>query len=95
MSLIIDIKVVPRSGKSMCKLDKAGIVVCYLKSPPERGLANKELIKYIAKELNITQQQVAIIGGATSRRKRIAIDADITQEQLFAALGIEVQLHLL
>ena len=95
MSLIIDIKVVPRSGKSMCKRDKAGTLVCYLKSPPERGLANKELIKYVAKELNITQQQVAIIGGTTSRRKRIRIDADITQEQLFAALGIEVQLHLL
>ena len=95
MSLIIDIKVVPRSGKSMCKKDKAGTFVCYLKSPPERGLANKELTKYIAKELNITQQQVTIIGGATSRKKRIRIDMNITQEQLFAALGIEVQLHLL
>lgn len=95
MSLIVDIKVVPSSGKCICKRDRAGMLVCYLKSPPERGLANKELIKYLAKRLNITQQQITIIGGATSRKKRIAFDADITEGQLFAGLGIELQLQLL
>lgn len=92
MSFVIDIKVMPSSGKSLCKLNKAGILVCYLKSPAERGLANKELIKYIAKKLGITQQQVTIIAGTTSRKKRIAIDGDMSHDRLYAALGIEQQL---
>jgi len=45
MSLVFDLKVVPRSGRNKWVLDKSGKLKCYLKSPPEKGLANKELIK--------------------------------------------------
>lgn len=91
---MVDVKVVPSSGKSLCKLDKNDAIVCYLKSPPERGQANNELIKYVAKALRIPQQQVSIIGGLTSRKKRMQIDAEITYDQLLFALGIEKQMNL-
>ena len=94
MAYIIDIKVVPSSGKKQCKLDKSDRLVCYLKSPPERGLANAELIKFIAKSLKIPQGMVTIIGGKTSRNKRLRIDLDITYEQFLYALGIDKQLRL-
>ncbi len=92
MALIVQIKVVPSSGQSRWIIDKSGILKGYLKNPAERGLANEELVKTIAKALRITQNHITIVSGATDRNKRIKIDTNITYEQLLAALGIERQL---
>ena len=94
MPLVFDLKVIPSSGKQGCMLGKAGKLKCYLKSPPEGGKANKELIKFLAKSLGLRQDEVAIVGGATSRNKRIKIELDINFEQLLARLGIERQTSL-
>lgn len=95
MSLIITVKVMPSSGRNAWIIDKAGILKGYLKSPPERGLANQELIDLIAKAIKISKQKVAIISGATSRIKRVKIEEQITFEQLLSALGIERQISLI
>ena len=94
MSLILELKVVPNSGKTLCTLHKNGGIVCYLKSSPERGLANKELVAYIAKTLNITQQQVRIVQGLTSRKKRLHIQSHMSNDQVLQALGIAPQQNL-
>ena len=94
MALIIDIKVVPQSGKQLFKLDKSDRIVCYIKSAPERGLANSEVIKLIAQLCKITLADVTIIGGGTSRNKRIKIEALLTQDQLRSALGLSKQLGI-
>lgn len=91
MSLIIIVKVVPASGKDEWKVDAAGRIKAYLKSPPEKGRANQELVKKIAQALNITQQQVLIVSGLTDRTKRIKIDAVITHDQVLSALGLAKQ----
>ncbi len=95
MHLIIEIKVVPSSGKMQWKLNKAEQLVCYLKSPPERGLANHELIKELSKALKIARVNISIATGQTSRLKRIEIkDASITYADVLRSLGIEPQLSL-
>jgi len=94
MSLVFDLKVVPRSGRNKWVLDKSGKLKCYLKSPPEKGLANKELIKLLAKALSIAQKEITIVSGAASRNKRVRISVDITFEQLLAFLKIEKQQSL-
>ena len=94
MPLIITCKVTPRSGRTLCILGSGDNLKCYLKSPPEKGKANKELIVYFASALKIPQNLVELIGGATSRTKRLKIDKDLTFEQLLAVLGIEVQKKL-
>lgn len=91
MSVMLDIKVIPNSGKTLCTLHKNGGIVCYLKSSPERGLANKELVAYIAKTLKIPQQQVRIVHGLTSRKKRLHIQTDMHNDQVLEALQIEQQ----
>ena len=93
MPLIIDIKVVPRSGKIGCKLEGERLK-CYLKSPPEKGKANAELIKFLAKTVGIPTAQVSIVSGQTARTKRIRIEAPITFDILCEKLGIERQLKL-
>ena len=95
MALIIAIKVVPNAGKQQCILDKSGHLKCYLKSLPEDGRANRELIKMLAQLCKIPQAEVSIIAGATSRTKKIKIMRELTREQLLHALGLEVQSALL
>jgi uncharacterized protein (TIGR00251 family) len=95
MALIIEVKVVPSAGKNGWILDKAGKLKGYLKSPPERGLANQELIDLLAKALKIPKQKVILVSGATSRIKRIKIEHELTIEQLYGALGIERQIPIM
>ena len=81
MSLFIDIKVIPSSGKRMCKIDKNGMVKCYLKSVPEKGKANKELVLLLADILKIKKALIEIVSGHTSRKKRIKIEVDILEKE--------------
>ena len=92
MALVIEVKVVPSSGRSQWLLDKSGMLKCYLKNPPERGLANDELVKTLAKALGIPQAEILIIVGAASRTKKIKISRELTRDQVLAALGIEQQM---
>ncbi len=92
--LILDIKVAPSSGKQKCILDKSGKLKCYLKSPPERGLANSELIKFFSKILSITQNDIEIIAGLTSRNKRLKIQTNLNLEQLLNLCGFDKQINL-
>jgi uncharacterized protein len=46
----------------------------WVKEPPEKGLANKGIILALSRHFNVTQKQVIIISGHTSRNKIVAID---------------------
>jgi uncharacterized protein (TIGR00251 family) len=94
MALVFLVKVTPRSGRVAWSLDKAGRLKCALKSAPERGEANQELIKLIARALKVSAQDVQIISGATSRDKLIKVPLEITFEALLTMLGIEKQMSL-
>jgi len=91
MALFIEIKVIPSSGRAYCALDKQGSIKCYLKNPPEKGKANKELVAMLAKKLHVPQQDIVIVAGATSRKKRIKIEQALEYNDILAALGLEVQ----
>lgn len=94
MPLYVDIVAVPSSGKTQLLRDKTGRIKCYLKSPPEKGKANKELIQLIAKLLSLTQKEVIIAGGETDRKKRICIDKPMTMEEFCSRCGIVLQTTL-
>lgn len=89
MALLLTIKVIPSSGKQQWRLDKSNVLKCFLKSPPEKGKANAELIKLLANALEIPQAMIEIVGGATARTKRIKIDRAITHAQVLSKLGLE------
>ena len=44
-----------------------------LKSPPVDGKANKELCRFFAEKLSVSNSSVSLISGETSRSKRIFI----------------------
>ena len=45
-----------------------------IKSPPVEGLANKEVIKFMAKTLGIRKSDIVFIRGELSRNKDILVD---------------------
>lgn len=94
MAFMFDVKVFPSSGKKGWVLDKSGNLKCYLKSPAEQGKANAELIKSLAKALGVTQNLVSIVSGATSQKKRIKVDMDITFNHFLELLGIDWQMDM-
>lgn len=91
MALVIDIKVVPSSGQQKIILDKSGIIKVYLKEPPEDGKANRELIKFLAKSLDLRQDEIEIVSGLISRKKRIKISKLLTLDDLLTKIGLVKQ----
>ncbi|TLY11823.1 MAG: DUF167 domain-containing protein [Thaumarchaeota archaeon] len=44
-----------------------------IKSQPERGRANKELLKKLAAHFGVSQERVRIVSGLTSRKKIVEV----------------------
>ncbi len=91
MSLVVDVKVAPQSGRQKFALDKSGMLKIFLKSAPEGGKANAELVVLLAKKLRIAQSEVVILLGATSRKKRLKIGVGLNFEELLEKLAVEIQ----
>lgn len=65
----LKIKVIPHSSQAKL-VEENGSLKLYLKSPPEKDKANRELIKFFKKELNL---KVSIKSGAKSREKVLEV----------------------
>lgn len=58
------------------RLDVTGSEISVsIKSKPERGRANRELVKKLAAHFGVPEQSVRILSGAASRKKLVEIDA--------------------
>ena len=91
MAVRLDIKVTPQSGKQAFLLDKSGLIKCLLKSPPEGGKANAELIKFLSKKLSVPQENNIILQGVTTRKKTVKIETSLDRASVFCKLGLETQ----
>ena len=87
----IKVKVVPQAGRQKVILDKNGAIKCYLNSPPEDGKANRELIRLFADALGISQRQINIEQGLTSRNKVLEIEGVESLETLYRAFDLHMQ----
>jgi uncharacterized protein (TIGR00251 family) len=84
-SIIFNVRVIPRSSKSEIVGEHDGDLKVKLSSPPVDGRANKELIKILAKELKVAKSDIEIIGGETSKSKRIQIRTS-NKQNIYAIL---------
>lgn len=94
VALLIDITVYPASGSLKIVLDCQGRLKCYLKAAPENGRANAELVKFLSKALGYTQDDVEIVSGHISRRKRLKIHKQLSYDQFKELLGLVGQKKL-
>ncbi len=88
MSFTVTIHVVPASGMQKVVLAKNGTIKVYLTSQPEKGRANKELIKFLARVLCIPQQAIAILKGDTARTKKLLIEGQYTYDSFLKKLNV-------
>lgn len=72
---IISCKIIPNSQKNeyVGRMGN-GVYKIRITAIPEKGKANIELIKFLAKELEIPQKSITILAGENSQNKRIKID---------------------
>jgi uncharacterized protein (TIGR00251 family) len=71
--IVIDVRVIPRSGTSGVAGTRNDALLVRLHASPVEGAANDELIEVIAKALGVTRRAVSIAGGERSRQKRVRI----------------------
>jgi len=70
--MIIEVKVIPGAKKNLIKKEDKNFKI-WLTASPERGKANKSLIKFLSSHFKIKKNQIKIIKGEKSRKKIIEI----------------------
>jgi hypothetical protein len=69
----IRVRVVTGSSKPRVEKGVEGSFKVYVSSPPEKGRANAEMLKMLAKHLGVPKSRLSISRGETSREKTIEI----------------------
>lgn len=72
-SIIFAVRITPRASRSAIVGELDGALKIKIASPPVDGAANDELIKLLAREFNVSRSDIQIVGGKTSKNKRIKI----------------------
>ncbi|OGJ42314.1 YggU family protein [Candidatus Peregrinibacteria bacterium RIFCSPLOWO2_01_FULL_39_12] len=74
------IKVIPKAEKNciseIIEDEEGQTIKIRIKAPPEKGKANKELIKFLSNEFSLPKQNIEIISGKTSQLKLLKITWD-------------------
>ena len=81
----IDVRVIPRAGRSGFAGLRDGALLVRLAAAPVDGAANDELIALVARALHLPKRDVVIISGERSRSKRIQV-AGMNRAQVIAHL---------
>ena len=84
-NVTIEIKVHPGSSRKEVRFQEDERLAVFVHSPPEKGKANKEVIKLLSKALGVSSSRLEIIKGMRSRFKTILIK-DISSEEVLERL---------
>jgi uncharacterized protein len=87
---VLSVVVAPRSARSSIEQLADGAIQVRVTAPPVDGAANAALLRSLAEVLDVPRSRLEIIGGASSRRKRISLSGltpDELEMRLRAALG--------
>ena len=80
---LIDIRVIPRAGRSGIAGLRDGALLVRLAAAPVDGAANQELIAVLSKALKIPKRSIEIVSGERSRSKRVRI-AGVERERVLS-----------
>ena len=81
MTVTIDILVQPRASRARIGPRHDGRIKVAVTAPPVDGEANAAVIELLARSLGVPRSAVAVIAGATSRRKTVRIEG-VTADQV-------------
>lgn len=84
-AIVFDVKVIPRSSRTAIAGLLGGMLKIKVSAPAEKGKANKCLIKFLAKKLNVKSSAISIISGRINSVKQIRVTG-ISPDDLLTAL---------
>jgi len=70
----LHVRVTPRASRNEISGFTDGVLYVKVVALPDRGKANKELIDYLSRILDISKSSLHLLKGHTSRNKVIAVD---------------------
>jgi len=70
---VLEIKVQPKGSRSNIGPVVEGRLKIAVTEPPDKGKANKAVVKLLAKKLTLAPSRLEIISGETSRKKSVLI----------------------
>ncbi|HEY6059900.1 MAG TPA: DUF167 domain-containing protein [Gemmatimonadales bacterium] len=81
------VHVVPRARATEVVGRYGDAIRVRLAAPPVDGAANEELVRFLAERLDVPRSAVAIVRGASGRRKTVAVDGVTTEVAVRILLG--------
>ncbi len=72
-TITFTVRVVPRASRSCVAGCAEGALRVRIAAPPVDGAANEELMRFLARALGVPTRAVEIIGGHTSKNKRVRL----------------------
>ena len=70
----IRIRVIPRAAREEITGERGESITIKLAAAPVKGAANKALILFLSKRLGVSRSSISIVGGETSRDKRLRVE---------------------
>ena len=71
--VVIDIRVIPRAGRTMLAGTRDNALLIRLAAAPVDGAANSQLVDFLADLLDVPKRSIAVVSGEKSRSKRLKI----------------------
>ncbi len=84
--LWVDVHVKPRAGRSEVRGVREGALEVAVAAPPVDGAANQELVRVLARRLDLPRSAVRLVRGEGSRRKVVAL-SDLDEAELLRRLA--------
>ena len=79
-------KVHPGAGRNEITGFTGGVLQVKIAAPPEKGKANRELIDFLSRRLDVSKSSISIVKGETGRNKLIAI-AGLNPDEIIKRLS--------
>lgn len=81
------IKVTTKAARNEIAGYEGEVLKIRLKAIPEKGKANQELIGFLADRLSIRREQIQLVSGQSSRKKKLCVTG-ASLEELHKRLGV-------
>lgn len=77
---VLRVKVTPNSARNSLEGFEDGLLKVRIKAPPDKGKANEELIRFLAKTFHLSKSQIRIVSGHASRLKKLEIEGPLPED---------------
>ncbi len=73
-AILVVVKLTPKSSKNRILGWEMGVLRVAVQAAPEKGLANQQLIEFLAETLHVAKKKITLVRGETSRLKTLRIE---------------------